>query len=189
MGRMERRNSHPMTSPGPSRAARLIKGAVGTFLLCGGLAVTALLFIPYRRAIETRSWPAVPCTITRSDLQPLRIADSAAPEWRVLLAYQYSVNGNTLTGTRWRRVSFLNPDDASVSRKSAHREVAEDLTRKYPVGLITTCHVNPLDPAEAVLEHQSKAPIYTLWWPMIFACGGAGILWSACCKPKQTLPS
>jgi hypothetical protein len=178
-----------MYPPGPSRAARLSEGTGGAFLPPGRLAAPAPLGIPYRRAIEPRSWPAVPCTITRSDLQPLRIADSAAPEWRVLLAYQYSINGTTLTGTRWRRVSFLNPDDASVSRKSAHREVAEDLTRKYPVGLATTCHVNPLDPAEAVLEHQSKAPIYTLWWPMIFAAGGAGILWSACRQPKRLIQS
>jgi hypothetical protein len=63
--------------------------------------------------------------------------------------------------------------------------VAESLVAKYPVGMQMRCQVNPADPAEAVLEHHTKAPIYTLWWPMLFAAGGAGILWSAFRRPER----
>ena len=129
--------------------------------------------------METRRWSAVPCTIVRSDVLPLRLSPVTPPEWRVFLAYDYQWKGRTLRSTRWRRVAFLESDDAEVSRKSSHREVAEALAARYPVGLATTCHVNPAAPDEAVLEHLTKAPLYTLWWPLIFAAGGAGILRSA----------
>lgn len=172
-----------MSAGGTSRAARFFKAGVGAFLVTLGLGVTALLFVPYRRAMETRQWTTVPCVVTRSELQ-LRQMGGAA-EWRVLLGYEYGWAGQKRSGTRWRRVAFLDRGDAEVSRKSAHREVAESLVAKYPVGMQTQCQVNPADPAEAVLEHHTKAPIYTLWWPMLFAAGGAGILWSAFRRPER----
>lgn len=172
-----------MTDGGTSRAARLFKAGVGAFLVVLGAGVTALLFVPYRRAMETRSWTSVPCVVTRSELQLRQLG--GAQEWRVLLGYEYEWKGAKLGGTRWRRVSFLEGGDAEVSRKSAHRGVAESLAAKYPVGLRTQCHVNPGEPSDAVLEHHTKAPIYTLWWPLLFAAGGAGILWSAFRRPGE----
>ena len=91
----------------------------------------------------------------------------------------YRFNSSDYQGTRWRRVHFYEKADEFVSRKTPDREIAEELASKYPVGKMVSCYVNPLAPEEGVLEHQTKAAIYTLWWPMIFAIGGAGMIWSA----------
>lgn len=160
----------------PTLSARLMKLGTGLFLMVIGLAVTALLFIPYRRAMETRHWTETPCLIAESRMDE---AGGSENTNRVFLRYVYSAAGQEFTGTRLRRISFYSPEDRQVSKKTPHRAEALAVIEKYPPGTATTCWVNPAAPAEAVLEHHSKAAIYTLWWPMIFAAGGAGIAWSA----------
>jgi Protein of unknown function (DUF3592) len=159
-----------------SRRARLLKTVVGTALVIVGLAGTALVFIPYRRAMETRAWTETPCVITGSYIDTPPGPAGRQPAYRVHLAYQYSFGGRDYTGTRWRRISFLSEEDRFVARRTPHLEEAEKLSARYPPGLRTVCWVDPSSPAEAVLEHQSRAAIYTLWWPMLFAVGGAGMI-------------
>jgi hypothetical protein len=149
------------------------------FLLLAGLAGAALLFIPYRRAMETRSWTETPCTITESRMDAPRQSDFAEPWTRVFLKYTYHFDGREFSGTRLRRVSFFGSEDDGVAKKTPHYEEAQKLLRQYPPGRVTVCWVNPAAPSEAVLEHQAKAAIYTIWWPLIFAAGGAGMVWSA----------
>jgi hypothetical protein len=36
--------------------------------------------------------------------------------------------------------------------------------------------VNPALPAEAVLEHASRAALYSIWFPLLFVVGGLGML-------------
>ena len=160
----------------PTLSARMIKLGTGLFLMAIGLAVTLLLFIPYRRAMETRSWTETPCIVLDSRIEEAWDGERVA---RVFLSYSYQFTGHDYTGTRLRRVSFYSPEDQTVAKKTPHFDEAEKLLEKYPAGTATTCWVNPSAPAEAVLEHHSKAAIYTLWWPMLFAVGGAGIAWSA----------
>jgi Protein of unknown function (DUF3592) len=157
----------------------MLKAGIGLCLMLTGLGVTALLFVPYRRAMQTRAWTETPCTITASRMVQTPERENPSPPWRVFLEYRYSTAGREYTGHRWRRIAYYETADQLVSRKTPHRSEAEKLTEKYPPGLATVCYVDPAAPHEAVLEHQAKAAIYTLWWPMIFAVGGAGIFWSA----------
>lgn len=169
-----------MNSPAPTtRGARILKACIGLFLMAAGLSVTALLFIPYRRAMETRQWTETPCVVTDSRMEQAEEAGNPNPPWRVYLDYRYTFAGREYTGHRWKRVSFYDAADHDVARKTPHRAEAQKLVDQYPPDLRTVCFVNPAAPADAVLEHQAKAAIYTLWWPMLFAVGGAGIAWSA----------
>lgn len=170
----------------PALSARIIKLGIGIVLMASGLSVTALLFLPYRRAMETRSWRETPCVITESRVGEDQVSQFKEPVARVYLRYLYQVDGKEHTGTQWRRMKFYSAEDRDVSRKTPHFAEARELADKYPVGKATVCWVNPQDPSEAVLEHQTKAAIYSLWWPMLFAVGGAGIAWSALRRTPRT---
>ena len=165
--------------PPPTLSARIFKLGIGLLLVLSGLAVTALMFIPYRRAKETLTWTETPCVITESYGQETQSGDLTDTTHRVFLRYNYTAGGQEYAGTRWRRIAFAGEEDNTVSRKTPHPAEAQKLLEKYPVGLQTVCYVNPAAPAEAILEHQSTAAIYTLWWPLLFAVGGGGIVWSA----------
>jgi hypothetical protein len=172
----------------PTASARIFKLCIGLFLMAAGLAVTALLFIPYNRAMETRAWTETPCMITESRMEEYRISELAEPVARVFIKYHYTINNKQYTGTRYQRVTFAGGDEESVTKRTPHFDQAEKLVEKYPVGTTAVCWVNPAAPSEAVLEHHTKAAIYTLWWPMIFAVGGGGIVWSSLRRKKKPLP-
>jgi hypothetical protein len=163
----------------PTVSARLFKLGVGLFLVAAGLAGAVLLFIPWRRAMETRAWTETPCVITESYRDEQRVSELAQPVHRVFIRYRYSFGGKEYTGHRWRRVSFTSSDDKDVARKTPHSDEAQKLAVKFPPGLATTCWVNPKAPSEAVLEHHTKAALYTVWWPLLFALGGGGMVYSA----------
>ena len=161
-----------------SLSARLFKIGIGVTLMLAGLAVTALLFIPWHRSKETHTWTETPCVITESYAREAQSGDFSQTSHRVYLRYRYEVDGREFTGARWRRIAFAGEEDEGVSRKTPHAAQAKELLEKYPEGRATTCLVNPAAPGDAVLEHQTTASIYTLWWPMLFAVGGAGMVWS-----------
>jgi Protein of unknown function (DUF3592) len=163
----------------PTVAARLFKVGVGLFLVAAGLAGTVLLFIPWRRAMETRAWTETPCLVAESYRDEQRISEFAEPVHRVFIRYRYSFEGRDYTGTRWRRVRFMWSDDKDVAKKTPHAAEAQKLIARFPSGMATTCWVDPEAPSEAVLEHHTKASIFTVWWPLLFALGGGGIIRSA----------
>ena len=129
--------------------------------------------------METRSWTVTNCVITDSRMDQEIEEGNPSPPWRVYLDYRYTFDGQEYPGNKWRRVTFYETADKDVARKTPHRAEALKLVDKYPPELRTVCYVDPASPSDAVLEHQAKAAIYTLWWPMLFAVGGAGIAWSA----------
>lgn len=50
------------------------------------------------------------------------------------------------------------------------------LVTKYPVGSKQVCWVNPKDPQMAVLKKETKAPGYSIWFPILFLVGGLGVM-------------
>lgn len=169
----------------PTVSAVIFKLCTGLFLMIAGLAGAALLFIPWRKAMETRAWTAMPCVIIESRIDEQRVSDFAEPVQRVFLKYRYTFAGNEYTGTRWRLGSFFSSEDKGVAKKTPHVAEAEKLAAKYPAGMATVCQVNPAAPDEAVLEHHTKAAIYTLWWPLLFAAGGGGMVWSVLRRKRK----
>lgn len=173
----------------PTVSARIFKIAVGLFLMVSGLFGTVLLFIPYRRAMETRAWTETPCVITGSRMEEYRISDLAEPVARVFLKYRYSFDGREYTGTRWKRSSYSFNEGEDFALRTPRFEEAEQLVKEFPEKRETVCWVNPASPAEAILKQPTKAAIYTLWWPMLFAVGGAGMVWSAFRVRSKTSPA
>lgn len=156
-------------------AARWFLGSVGGFLVILGLAFTWWLYQAGERAMITRHWTPVPCVILVSGVKQSQFSPNDPEKWQVELEYRYTFDGQARLGTKLRRIEGPSP----------HREKAEAAAAAWPPGKEGICYVNPAAPGEAVLEHSTKAAFYTLWWPLLFAAGGSGMLAAAFRKPKS----
>ncbi len=152
-----------------SNSARLLKTALGLLLVVPGLAFTVLLWNSYQRAEETRRWTPTPCLITFSELLTEHVTPNSPITYRAGIRYRYTVGGNVHESSRIQRVDGSSSDRSKV----------EILTRKYPAGRDATCFVNPAQPDFAVLEHATRAALYSIWFPLLFFAGGAGMIFSA----------
>lgn len=147
----------------------MLQTALGLGLIVPGAAFTVFLWISYVRAQETRRWTPTACLILDSRVVSERPSPHSPTVHRASIRYRYAFDDVTRTGDHILRVDGPTSD----------REKAERFCAKYPVGRETECFVNPLDPDSAVLEHTTKAGLYTIWFPLLFIAGGAGVVWSA----------
>lgn len=142
---------------------------MGLFLACAGLVFTGVLWTAYQRAAETRTWEAVPCVVVTSKLSAKRPTPNSNIAYRPEIQYRYEFSGKSYTGHRLKRV------DGATS----HEDRARATLETYPVGLETTCYVNPAQPDFAILKHGTKAALYSIWFPLLFVVGGIGMAWTA----------
>ena len=157
------------TSPGNS-GGRWYLAILGlTLALIGGLFVW-LMARSFLRAREMRTWPEVACVILSSEVEERRHDRNSPPEFRQDLSFGYTWKGEartadhlTLRGSPW----------------SSNRALAEGRVAQFPVGMTTTCHVDPAAPDFAVLKTDSLAPGYSIWFPALFVIGGLGITFRA----------
>jgi hypothetical protein len=92
------------------------------------------------------------------------------------VTYRYEVGGKSYVSSRIRR----------VDGPSAHLEKAEALRQLFQPGQKTVCYVMPGEPQFAILLHNTRAAIYTLWFPFLFVFGGGMMGWRAWKKKPQT---
>lgn len=165
-----------MTNSDPSPlAGRLWLAAMGLFLAAAGLLFTWVLWTAWQRAEETRRWSAVPCRIVSARVVSERPTPNSNPTHRAEIRYEYRVGDQTYTGSRIKRV-----DSASQHEDNARRKL-----EAYPVGSETVCHVNPADPTLAVLRHDTRAALYSIWFPLLFVAGGGVMTWQALIRSSR----
>ena len=158
----------PDTHPRPV-SARLIAAGFGSLILAMGILFIALLWGSYKRAKQTHSWVPTPCHIVRSESEPFQRSDHSPTSYRFHVEFAYEVDGETLTSTHYQR-------PRRNEWVSKHEGTVEKLVLQFPAGSDATCYVDPADPAMAVLKRESKAPLYTIWFPGLFVAGGLGII-------------
>lgn len=149
--------------------AKCIKVSMGLLLVVAGSIFVGVLWNSYQRAEETRHWTPVDAVIIASVLITDRPTPHSPLYYRADLKYRYTLEGKTWEGTHIQR----------VEGPSSNRDKANDRVKKYPVGKVVTCYVNPAKRGMAVLEHSTRAALYSLWFPGLFVIGGAGMIWSA----------
>jgi len=142
-------------------------GAI-TFTLLG-LLFLLLGLSDLVKLLEARGWPAAPGRIIRSEIRSRQ--DSAGETiYYLSVAYQYDYAGHTYTGTR---MSFGDSFDEATRRDPAHartsllsrilsggepvygdadRGVVEYHARQFPAGKAVVAHVDPANPARAVID-------------------------------------
>lgn len=140
---------------------------MGLFLVIAGLFFAWRMWLSYEKAQITRRWTQVPCRIISSRVATERPTPNSPPAHRVDLRYEYQFKGVTHTGTHIRQVA---------AAPTQHLENARRKQQDYPPGTDHTCFVNPASPDDAVLEHSSRAALYSIWFPLLFVAGGVGML-------------
>ncbi len=150
-------------------AGRGFLTGLGILLAAIGGIFVWLMWRSYDRAREMHDWPKVPCIILSSEVEERRYPGSRA-EFRLNVIYGYEWSGERLTGelVTWRGNPWSSKPDVIASQVAA-----------YPVGLRTTCSVNPDEPGLAVLKPDSMGAGYSIWFPALFVVGGLGIAFHA----------
>jgi hypothetical protein len=105
-------------------------------------------------------WPTAPCTILTSTAGP--DGSGYAAKFR----YRYDFAGKSHIGNLYRK-GYTGSNDF---------QAADKLTKAYAAGTNRTCHVNPANADEAVLDVEAGWTwLAMLWFPAIFmAIGGGG---------------
>lgn len=163
----------------PSRAGSFYLILIGLALaLIGGIFVW-LLGRSYLEARATRQWPTTEAMILQSGVEERKLGRDVATEYRQELLFGYVLQGKSYTGERFGRRE--NPWGKS-------RDVAQAEADRYPVGSRFPVHVNPENPSQAVLEHDTQAAGYSIWFPALFVVGGLGIVVATMGKLRRKNP-
>lgn len=161
-------------------AGRLWLLLLGTLLALAGAVFTWVLWTAWQRAEETRRWAPTSCRIVVSKVAMERPTPNSNPAYRADIRYDYVFNGVHHTGTRLKR----------VDSPSQHQDVVIQRLQPWPPGSESTCFVNPASPGMAVLKHDTRAALYSIWFPLLFVAGGMRMAWGALrsCGPKVAEP-
>lgn len=165
-----------VSKPRPTSGGRLFLFAVGLSLALIGSLFVWLMARSCLRAIDMRLWPRVPCQIVQSEIVERQHDEFSPVEFSHQVTFTYERQGQSRTS---KRIS-LRGQKWSSKPQSAH----ESLLR-YPVGSKQECLVDPADPEMAILEPDSLAPGYSIWFPALFVVGGTVIAWRALRSPSR----
>ena len=152
-----------------STGARVLKIILGSTFIVMGSAFTYFLWLSYQRAETTRRWEPTEALVVTSQVLTEHATPHSPISYRANVRYRYTFEGKAFNSTRIRRV-----DGPTSSRAKA-----EGLIEEHPVGQMVTCYVNQAQPDFAILEHESRAGLYSIWFPILFVLGGLGMVRSA----------
>ena len=140
---------------------------IGLLLCLAGGSFAWLMWRSYERAAGQREWREATCSILQSGIEERQIGAEVRREFRFAVLYGYTFEDTAYTSERY---------SLRGSGWSGSQDKAKAVLEKYPVGTEVTCYVDPAQPDFAVLKLDSKAPGYSLWFPLLFVVGGLGIM-------------
>ena len=139
----------------------------GIFAAAGTLTLWMFTIRPFWGIVDGQSWVETPCTIVSSEVEVH--LDGEGNTYSIEIKYDYDFNGRPYRGERYHFMYGM-----SSSGRSGKQKVVD----RYPVGLQTSCYVDPDDPSEAVLNRGLTAD---LWWGLFslpfLAVGYGGLLY------------
>lgn len=145
---------------------------LGLIIAAMGGAFVALMWTGYQKVNATYQWTERPCLVLASRIIEDTRVPNAMPEYRIDVSYTYEVNGERFTGDKVR----------TRVRRVKEKEKLTAFAESIPAGTETVCFVNRDDASDSILEHDTKAALYTLWFPGLFVIGGLGIAIGAAVK-------
>ena len=165
------KNDSSTNTPKPpvNVAGRIWKAFLGLGIAIAGWVFALYLWGSYERAAVMDSWIEVPCLIEATNIDDSQLNQRGVPKYILTITYRYTHEGKERISDRYKRL----PTESSDPRKVKAKE------KKYLVGEESVCYVNPEDPDFAVLRKDSKAGLYSIWFPCLFIVGGAGMILTA----------
>lgn len=140
---------------------------IGLVLTAIGGLFTYLLGKSYLRAKALDEWAKVECVVLESEIRERQLGPAVPVDYSFGLLYGYDFEGQPYSSEAYDIRGNANVKD---------RTRIVELVNRYPVGSIQECRVNPANPAEAILKADSKAPGYSIWFPILFVVGGLGVV-------------
>ena len=162
-------DSNPKSDKGSVLAGRIWKACMGLVLMAVGSIFCWYLWASWQKAKTMDSWGETEARIIVSQVLPWQYNQYSRMAYQPKIRYEYEFGGKTYTSERIRKVPVRSSDESK----------AKAWVEKYPAGMKTTAFVDPADPKSAVLKRDTKAAIYSIWFPMLFVVGGAGIIVTA----------
>jgi len=144
---------------------RLWKAAMGLVLAAVGGFFCWYLYAAWKKADDMQRWTPTPAKILSSEVREYLFNHLSRMEYQAEVRYEYTYQGTRHIGERIR---------AWPVRSSKQDEVNEWIV-PYPAGTEVTAYVNPANPTLAVLKRNSKAALYSIWFPLLFVVGGLGM--------------
>lgn len=143
---------------------------IGTLILLSGLVFTWLLGSSFQRAKGMDQWRETKCFILESEVRTRRIGPEVPTDYRLGILFGYEMDGKSYTSDN---------HDLRGNAWVKDPERVRALIANYPAGTEQTCWVNPENPEQAVLKKETKAPGYSIWFPILFVVGGLGVILKA----------
>ena len=152
-----------------SKAGSIYLAGIGLAVAAVGAVFVYLMWHSFSQASATREWKETPCLVISSKINE-RSAAAISREYSWNVEYNYDFNGKSYSS------KFHTP---RAAKWSSSKKGVEELIEQYPEGEQAICFVNPEEPSQAILKHDSKGAGYSIWFPMLFVVGGLGITLSA----------
>ena len=131
-----------------------------------GLLFCGYLYLAWEKAKETRGWAEVECIIEHSEVGWEKLSPNSPVRYHPEIRYRYRYDGQSYTSGRLGRVRKTSQDKRKIEKE----------IEGFPLGTKQQCFVDPENPEFAILDHAPLAPIYTIWFPMLFVVGGVGMI-------------
>ncbi|MBI9077454.1 MAG: DUF3592 domain-containing protein [Desulfatibacillum sp.] len=152
---------------------RLFMTLFGLIFFAAGCFFAWLILSETWENYQTRSWEQTPCLITDSRV------DVVGDGYEFRVGYQYSFQGR-----HWSSYQYRLGDKATFDKVAE----ADSLARKYSPGSEAVCYVNPRQPGQSILAHNSLGQGFMIFLPLIFVAIGLGVMisaWTGSSKPKR----
>jgi hypothetical protein len=132
----------------------------GIFALAGFGFLIPFFILPALRIQQSKSWPAVPCTILSSQVRSHSSSDGTT--YSVDIRFEYEFDGRTYQSSRY---DFSSGSSSGRSGKQA-------IVDQYRVGTKHTCYVNPAEPYVAVIHRGWPTMMWFALIPLVFVFVG-----------------
>lgn len=145
------------------------------FIIGLGLATIGGFFMwlmarSYTQAKATRAWDETSAIILDVSIKERQIGPHVPTDYSPYILFGYEYGGERLTSER------ISPRGRKWAKEKAKAEAAIE---NYTAGTTISCWVNPEAPKTAILEHDTKAAGYSIWFPTLFFVGGIGVMFGA----------
>lgn len=112
-------------------------------------------------------WAKTECIVLEAEVRERQIGIEVPVDYSFGILYGYEFEGERYTSDRFDlRGNAWVKEEAKIA----------GLVKAFPAGSKQSCLVNPEEPDFAVLKRESKAPGYSIWFPILFFVGGLGMV-------------
>ena len=155
---------------------RIFLFIIGLSTLAIGALFTWIMAQSFLNAQATRAWEETPAMIKVAEVESRKIGEFVPVDYAPKVEFSYEYQGESYTS------DLLTPRGKKWAKE---RKKAEAQLKGLSIEHDTTCWVNPDNPETAILKHDTKAAGYSIWFPLLFVIGGAGVMVGAFRRERE----